>query len=243
MVTNTTLNPIHDHWCRDIALAGAVSIAIDFRNAFIPDGQGGGTHHPFPAGLNDCSSGLQYIASHRKELNISTIVVQGESGGANLSIATSIKAKREGWVSAIDGVFACVPYISCAWDWSQERRLRELPSTVENDGYFLATTGMATMGWYYAPNEADKVNPLAWPYHASSEDLKGLPPYILVMDELDPLRDEGIAFGRKLIAAGVSVTSSVNLGVTHGSSLIFRQALPELHYTTISNIVAFARDL
>jgi acetyl esterase/lipase len=99
------------------------------------------------------------------------------------------------------------------------------------------------MGHYYTPSEADKSNPLAWPYHASIEDLKGLPPYILAMDELDPLRDEGIAFGKKLTEAGVSVMSSVNLGVIHASSLIFRQALPELHFTTISNIVAFARSL
>lgn len=243
MVTNTTLNPIHEHWCKDIALAGVVSIAIDFRNAFIPNGQGGGTHHPFPAGLNDCATGLQYITSHKSELNISTIVVQGESGGANLSIATAIKAKRDGWVSSIDGVYACVPYVSCGWEWSKERRMKELPSTIENDGYFLHTSSMACMGHYYTPSDADKKNPLAWPYHASVEDLKGLPPFILTMDELDPLRDEGIAFGRKLIDAGVSVTSSVNLGVLHASSMIFRQALPELHFTTISNIVAFARRL
>lgn len=63
------------------------------------------------------------------------------------------------------------------------------------------------------------------------------------MDELDLLRDEGIAFGRKLIQAEVSVSSSVSLGVTHGASLIFRQALPEVHFTATSNIAAFAKDL
>lgn len=143
MVLEKTLNTVHLHWCQDIALAGAVSVAIDFRNAYTPNGQGGGTHYPFPAGLNDCAAGLQYIASHKNEMNISTIVVQGESGGANLSIATSIKAKKEGWMSAIDGVFACVPYVSCAYDWSEERRIKELPSTIENNGYFLHTTSMA----------------------------------------------------------------------------------------------------
>jgi acetyl esterase/lipase len=74
------------------------------------------------------------------------------------------------------------------------------------------------------------------------EDLKGLPPFVLVMDELDPLRDEGVAFGRKLTQAGVSVTSAVNLGVIHATSLIFRKALPELHFGTINNIVAFAQS-
>lgn len=243
MVNNPTINKVHVHWCEDIARAGAVTIAIDFRNAFVPDGQGDGKHYPFPAGLNDCAAGLQYIASHKRELGISTIVVQGESGGANLSIATAIKANREGWISSIDGIYACVPYISGGYHWSQERRMKELPSTIENDGYFLHTSGMACMTHYYTPSEADKTNPLAWPYHASVADLRGLPPFVVVMDELDPLRDEGVAFAQKLTEAGVSVTSSVNLGVIHGSSLIFRKALPELHFTTIANILAFSTIL
>lgn len=101
---------------------------------------------------------------------------------------------------------------------------------------------MALMAKFYTPNDKDLTNPLAWPYHATVEALKGLPPFVLVMDELDPLRDEGIAFGRKLVQAGVGVTSSVNLGVIHATSLIFRQPLPELHFGTINNIVAFAQS-
>ena len=102
---------------------------------------------------------------------------------------------------------------------------------------------MALTGHYYTPAEADKTNPLAWPYHATIEDLKGLPPHYLMMDELDPLRDEGVAYYKKLGAAGVPVTAHVNLGTVHGSALIFRQALPEYHVAVVESIVAFAKGL
>ncbi|SMR41787.1 unnamed protein product [Zymoseptoria tritici ST99CH_1E4] len=241
MVHGQTLSAGHVHWCKGIAIAGSVCIAIDFRNAFLPSSDGG-IHHPFPAGLNDCASGVQHIASHKSELGISSLVLQGESGGANLAIATTLKAKRDGWMKEIDGVYACVPYISGIWHRPQDQLLKELPSLIENNGYFLQVTSMALMAKFYTPDDKDLTNPLAWPYHATVDELKGLPPFVLVMDELDPLRDEGIAFGRKLVQAGVGVTSSVNLGVIHATSLIFRQPLPELHFGTINNIVAFAQS-
>lgn len=97
------------------------------------------------------------------------------------------------------------------------------------------------MGVYYSG--ADAENPLAWPYHASIDDCKGLPPHILSMDELDPLRDEGMAYYRKLLAAGVQVHAQVNLGIVHASPLVFRQLLPEVHNKAIRDIVAFAKSL
>lgn len=69
---------------------------------------------------------------------------------------------------------------------------------------------LAGMSFYYSGD--DIRNPLAWPYHASIEDCVGLPPHVLAMDELDPLRDEGMAYHRKLLAAGVEVNAQVNLG-------------------------------
>lgn len=126
MVNVPTTSKVHVEWVTDLALSGVVAIALDFRNAFTPEDKGG-AYHPFPAGLNDCVAGVKYIASHKSELNISSIVLQGESGGGNLSIATSLKAKKEGWVDIIDGVYALCPYISCAWHWPSERRMEVSP--------------------------------------------------------------------------------------------------------------------
>ncbi|CAK1361863.1 hypothetical protein CB0940_02809 [Cercospora beticola] len=236
MVLLNTANKMHRRWCKSLAVQGVVVIAIDFRNAW-----NNGEHCPFPTGLNDCAAGVQYISEHRDELQISNIVLQGESGGANLSLATALKANREGWVSKIAGVYGSVPYVSNGYGWSHSRKAKELPSLVECDGYFLHNVQMAGMGAYYSG--ADAENPLAWPYYASLDDCKGLPPHILTMDELDPLRDEGMAYYRKLLAAGVEVHAQVNLGIVHASSLVFRQLLPEVHNKAIRDIVAFAKSL
>lgn len=237
MVFIATDNRAHRRWLRSLAAQGVVAIGVDFRNAFTSASE----HNPFPAGLNDCAAAARYIHAHRAELGIGKIVLQGESGGANLSIATALKAKREGWVGEVAGVYGTVPYISNAYHWPRERMLAELPSLVENDGYMLSTEVMAGFGYYYGPDDGE--NPHAWPYHASVEDLVGLPPVVLDMNELDPLRDEGVAFYRQLMAAGVQAEAKVSLGITHGAALLFRKVLPEVHNAAVRDIATFAKGL
>lgn len=232
-----TANKVHFRWCTSLATQGLMAIAVDFRSAWEK-----GRHNPFPIGLNDCASAFQYINSNKDDLGIDKIILQGESGGANLALATALKAKKEGWVDQISGVYGISPWISNAYGWSDERKLEELPSLFECEGYWLYTATLAGMGTWYSGVE-DGQNPLAWPYHASVEDCVGLPPHVLTMDELCPLRDEGMSYYRKLLAAGVQVNASVNLGIVHGSGLIFRRILPEIHNKAIGEIVAFVKSL
>ncbi len=104
MVLMTATDPGFVRWRNSMAEAGLVVVGVEFRN-------GGGClgNHPFPAGLNDCASALQWTHKNRAALNISNIVVSGESGGGNLSLATTLKAKQEGWLACIDGVYAMCP--------------------------------------------------------------------------------------------------------------------------------------
>jgi acetyl esterase/lipase len=238
MVNIATDNKGHRRWIRSLACQGLVAIMTDFRNAYTAAG-----HTPCPAGLNDCAAAVQHIAAHRAELAISTLVLQGESGGGNLAITTALKAKREGWAHEIAGVYATVPYISGAYGWPDARKLKELPSLVENDGYLLGMKSMAASAWYYGPKEIESENPHAWPYHSSIEDLQGLPPFVVEMNELDPLRDEGMVFYRKLAAAGVKVEAKVSLGVTHGAALLFRKVVPEVHEAAVRDVAGFAKSL
>ena len=85
----------------------------------------------------------------------------------------------------------------------------ELPSLVENDDYFLNVgQQMATLAIPYDPDRSNATNPLAWPYHAEVSDLEGLPiSFVISVNELDPLRDEGLVFYRKLVQAGVTAYS------------------------------------
>ena len=231
-----TDSPVHLRWCQSLASSGVIAISVDFRNAWTAAG-----HNPFPRGLNDCATGLDWVHEHRDELGISRITVQGESGGGNLTLATALKAKREGRLDAIDGVYASVPYISGGYHWSAERKRAELPSLVENDGYFIACDLMEPLAHYYGPEADHQEDPLAWPYFASVDELAGLPPHVISVNELDPLRDEGSAYYRNLLAAGVEVTGRVNLGITHGAELICRNTIPDVSAAAITDISRFAR--
>ena len=75
----------------ELAAAGLVVVGVEFRN-------GGGKHgcHPFPAGLNDCAAALRWVIDHKASLGIDKLIVAGESGGGNLTLATTLRAKRDG---------------------------------------------------------------------------------------------------------------------------------------------------
>jgi acetyl esterase/lipase len=231
-------NAVHRRWSEDLALTGMVVVTVGFRNAWTPEGA-----NPFPAGLDDCTSALEWIHEHRDELGITRIVLQGESGGANLVLATTLKAKREGRLDRIDGVYAMVPYISGGYGWDRERKLRELPSMVENDGHYINSQMMDMLVAVYDPTGENAENPLAWPYFATEADVEGLPPHVISVNELDPLRDEGIAYFRLLQRAGVPVVGRINLGLTHAADMSFRQALPEAYKAVVRDIRGFADTL
>jgi acetyl esterase len=238
MVMVNTVNKVHTQWNKSLALTGLVVIAVDYRNAWTAKGW-----NHFPIGLNDCAEAVKWIAAHKKELNIGKIVLQGESGGGNLLLATGLKAKREGWVDVIDGLYASVPYISGVYGWEDERALKELPSLVECAGYTLNRQTQALFVKAYDPEGKNAENPLAWPYWAKQEDLEGLPPTVVSVNELDPLRDEGMEFWRKAVRAGVKAVGKMNLGIPHAAEMIFRGAIPEDNRTAIGDIKRFVDSL
>jgi acetyl esterase/lipase len=231
MVLLEAAGAAYDRWRSELAASGLVVVGVEFRN-------GGGKHgpHPFPAGLNDCASALQWMTDNKARLGISTLVISGESGGGNLTLATTIKAKRDGRLDQIDGVYALCPYISNAYGV----KTPELPSLYENDEYFLACRDLGVLSKVYDPTQTNTTNPLAWPYFAKTSDLQGLPPHVISVNQLDPLRDEGLAYYRKLLAAGVDATGRTVLGACHAGDLMFRAAMPDVYAATVQDLRRFA---
>lgn len=224
----------YHRWRDELAALGAVVVGVEFRNA-----AGALGPHAFPAGLNDCSSALDWMHEHRDELGIASIVVSGESGGGNLTLATSIKAKREGRSDRIDGVYAQCPYISGLY----ATKPSELTSMHENDEYFLGCQMMGVMAAAYTIDPADATNPLAWPYHVDADELSGMPPHVISVNELDPLRDEGLAYYRKLLDAGVEVVGRTVNGTCHAGDVIFRAQMPEVYAASARDLIGFASSL
>ena len=221
-------------WRDHLAAEGCVVVDVEFRNS-----AGALGPHPFPAGLNDCATALEWMHAHRDELALSSIVVTGESGGGNLSLATALKAKRDGHLVRVDGVYAQVPFIYGDYD----NPAPALPSLIENDGYFMGASMMTLMASAYDPTGQHATNALAWPYFAQQSDLAGLPPHVITTDELDPLRDEGLAYLRGLQRAGVNATGHTFNGVGHAGELLAAAAVPELFARARRDVADFARSV
>jgi len=79
---------------------------LDCRNALTPSSVK--EMAPFPAGLNDCVSGLEWVVANAAQLNIDPdrVIVAGESGGGNLTLATGLKLKADGKLGLIKGLYA-----------------------------------------------------------------------------------------------------------------------------------------
>jgi acetyl esterase/lipase len=219
-------------WARIIAAQGVAVAMVDFRNALVPSSVP--EVAPFPAGLNDCVSGLRWVASHHAELRIdpARIVVAGESGGGNLTLATGLKVKREGDLGLISGLYALCPFIAGRWP------MEENPSSIENDGILL---NLHNNRWAmaYGIEALDRHDPLAWPGFASEDDVRGLVPTVISVNECDPLRDEGVNFYRLLLRAGVPTRCRQMMGTIHGTE-IFPMACPDISRDTAASIALFA---
>ena len=234
MVILSAAGASYQRWRDELAALGMVVVGVEFRNA-----AGALGCHPFPAALNDCTAALEWMHTNRDDLGVSKLVVSGESGGGNLTLATTLKARQDGRLAMIDGVYAQCPYISGAYASPPP----ELPSLQENDGYFIANDMMGYFVEAYDPGGANLTNPLAWPWHASVDDLAGLPPHVISVNELDPLRDEGLDYYRKLAGAGVTVNSRTVNGTCHAADLLMPGAMPEVYAASARDLATFAHTL
>jgi acetyl esterase len=221
-------------WGRIIANQGVAVAMVDFRNCVSPSSVP--EVEPFPAGLNDCVSGLKWVHANAAELGVDAdhIIVAGESGGGNLTLATGLKLKQDGDLGLIRGLYAMCPYI--AGSWPQDR----FPSSIENDGILLSLhNNIGAVG--YGIDAFEAKNPLAWPSFATEDDMRGLVPTVISVNECDPLRDEGIEFYRLLIRAGVSARCRQLMGTIHGTE-IFSIACPDISYETAASMAQFCRS-
>lgn len=234
MASMSAFDGMYRAWGKIIAGRGVAVAMVDFRNCVEPSSAP--EIEPFPAGLNDCVSGLKWTIEHAESLKIDTahVIVAGESGGGNLTLATGLKLKQDGDLGLIRGLYAMCPYI--AGEWPQDR----YPSSTENNGILLDLhNNRGRMG--YGIEAFDAGNPLAWPGLADEADVEGLVPTVISVNECDPLRDEGIEFYRLLLRAGVAARCRQVMGTIHGTE-IFAIACPDISRETAASIAQFCRD-
>jgi acetyl esterase/lipase len=220
-------------WARIIAANGVAVVLVEFRNAILASAVP--EVAPYPGGLNDCVSGLKWTHANAATLGIdpTRIVVAGESGGGNLTLATGLKLKREGDLGLVKGLYALCPYINGMWPDDR------FPSSMENNGIFIdVASNRGAVG--YGIDAYDTQDPLAWPGFATKEDVAGFPPTVISVNECDPLRDEGIAFYRLLLSAGVAARGRQVLGTMHATEMI-PILCPDISHDTARDLAAFAK--
>jgi acetyl esterase/lipase len=232
MQTMSCFNGMYRAWGRIIAAQGVAVVMVDFRNALRPSSAP--EVAPFPAGLNDCVSGVKWVAANAGALGVdpARIVVAGESGGGNLTLATGLKLLRDGDIGLISGLYAFCPYIAGQWPHPDN------PSSVENNGILLELhNNRGAMA--YGIEALQRRDPLAWPGFATEADVKGLPPTVISVNECDPLRDEGVGFYRLLLRAGVPARCRQVMGTIHGTE-IFSIGCPEISRDSAADLARFA---
>jgi len=233
MASGTALWGNYRAFGKMVAHQNIAVVMVDFRNSLQPSSTP--EVAPFPGGLNDCLSGLKWTHEHADEIGIvpSSVVVAGESGGGNLALATGLALKRSGELGLVKGLYAFAPFVVGSYPH------RDLPSTTENNGIWLDLRGNA-MVVAYGIEHFEERNPLAWPFFATEEELAGLPPVVISVNECDPLRDEGIEMYRRLLAAGVDARGRVVLGTMHATELI-PNIHPDLSWDAAEHLGSFAK--
>lgn len=182
--------------CRDVEM---VVVSVDYRLA---------PEHKFPAGFEDCLAATRWVADNVATLggDAEKIVVGGDSAGGNLSAAVALATRDSGPTLAAQ--FLIYPGV----DFSPDA---DYPSRIENaEGFFLTADDMVWFSGHYLDAEADVLDPTASPIRAA--DLAGAAPAVIGTAEFDPLRDEGEAYAKALVDAGVEVRLQRYDGMIHG---------------------------
>ncbi|MBF6224272.1 alpha/beta hydrolase [Nocardia abscessus] len=201
----------HDRLVRDLAVGAHAAVVFPEYDRS-PD-----VHYPV---ANEQSYRVaQWVTAEgaQKGLDSSRIAIAGDSVGGNMAIALTLMAKERGDVSFVQQVLF-YPVTDANFDTGSYQQFAE--------GYFLTREGMKWFWDQYTTSAQDRAQITASPLRATTEQLTGLPPALVITAEADVLRDEGEAFAGKLRAAGVPVTQVRYGGIVHDFVMV-----NSLHHT------------
>ena len=204
----------HDRLVRELAVgAGAAVVFVEYDRS--PEAR-------YPVAIEQGYATARWItregAAHG--LDPERIAIAGDSVGGGMTAAITLMAHDRGDVRFVHQSMY-YPVTDAAMDTGSYEQFAE--------GYFLSAKAMAWFWDAYAPDLDRRSEPYASPLRASDEQLAGLPPALVIVDEADVLRDEGEAYAARLRAAGVAVTTVRYDGITHDFMML--NPLSDTHAT------------
>ncbi|MGI5259376.1 alpha/beta hydrolase [Streptomyces angustmyceticus] len=182
----------------------AVVVTVEYRLA---------PEHRYPAGVEDCYRALEWVAERAAGLGVDAarIAVAGKSAGGGLGAAVALMARDRGGPALVHQSL-CVP------DLDDRVGADEGEDAAEDlDARVLTGRGVRESWRHYLPEGTARAEAYAAPARAT--DLSGLPPAHVLVCDLDPMRDAGLAYARRLMDAGVPVTVRNVPGAWHGFEL------------------------
>jgi acetyl esterase/lipase len=217
----------HDRLVRELVVGTGAAVA------FVEYDRSPEVH--YPVAIEQGYATAQWIVRNGSEFGLDPerMAVAGESVGGCMTAALALMAKERGDVRFVQQSM-WYPVTDAAMDTESYEEFAE--------GYFLTAKGMAWFWDAYLPDVDRRSEPFASPLRASDEQLDGLPPAFVIVDEADPLRDEGEAYAGRLRGAGVPVTTVRYDGITHDFMML--NPLSETHATraAIAQAISILRD-
>ena len=197
--------PTHERLVRDlVANSGAVAVFVNYTPS--PEAHYG-------VAINQAYAATKWVAEHGKEINVDgkRLAVAGNSVGGNMAAVVALMAKDKGG-PALRSEVLLWPVTDANFETASYNQFA--------NGYFLTKNMMKWFWDSYTTDAAKRKEITASPLNATPAQLAGLPPTLIQTAENDVLRDEGEAYGRKLQAAGVAMTSVRYNGMIHDFGLL-----------------------
>jgi len=217
----------HDRLVRELAVGANAALAfVEYPNS--PEAR-------YPVAIEQGYATAQWIVreGESRGLDPSRIAVAGESVGGDMTAALTLMAKQRGDVSFVHaGMY--YPVTDAAMDTESYDEFA--------DGPYLTRKAMEWFWDAYIPDPDQRLEITASPNQATIEQLKGLPPTLLLVDEADPLRDEGEAYAAKLRLAGVPVTTVRYDGTLHDFMLLNSLSQTKATRAAIAQAITLLRE-
>jgi acetyl esterase/lipase len=190
----------HDRLVRELAVGARAALAfVEYPNS--PEAR-------YPTAIEQGYATAQWITRNgaAKGLDATRMAVAGESVGGNMTAALALMAKERGDVTFVQQSMY-YPVTDAAMNTASYEQFAT--------GYYLSRKEMEWFWDAYTSDPAQRAEITASPNRASTQQVTGLPPAYLCVDEADVLRDEGEAYAAKLRSAGVPVTTVRYDGTIH----------------------------
>lgn len=201
-------------FCDALASGGkAMVLAVDYSLA---------PENPFPSGLMNCVSAVEYAEEHVEEWggSRSMISLGGDSSGGNLAISTALYLQEQDRSVDLKSLVLFYPVVKAYADgsasWKEYSRGYGLDARLMNsfnEAYVSSVTNVGVSG--VDKDNQDVHNPLISPAEAEKSKLAKLPPVLIIGAERDILFDQGKEFADVLKRTGNDVEHIEFPGAIH----------------------------